>query len=746
MYVAVIDCSALDALARFLAVLGREDLRISSEQGNPARLVQRRTGSNDVVWATIKKMPFPLHNREFVNRLVCCVDVNGDLLFTTVPVDEVIDYGLKTNTVRGVARNIMRFIHAGVSHCKVTYHMHLDAGGHIPTFVVNAKLPLALEPVVNQREEFQRDSEIDKLERDQLVRVIKDEPQTYTAEEGILINKVHAKLGMLEWEHFEELESPDHLVKIGKIFIDGSCSAVGRASVTFDASMEACMAWQVAKMSREEVRTSLSLEKSLTKINNHHNIYLYVVNFGVPGFQTRQFLTSMIWKRQGETLVMVADAAEHTDIPPNPAYIQGTTTTYTVFEKLPPLGEVPQTRATFTQQVDLMGSIPKFVVNGGVVKQAMFFSVRRLKLERSLEIDGATRARNVEMITGHAEQYSGEEKALLKDGEKHFTDFQETKAKSLEIASPLTTAKIAHKSGDMHAWGRSTTTVRARPEEVLAFMWDTMRRSARQEDDLEKSVEEQVNGHNALVYCKKRTPKIIHDRDFLARCVWKKEGEGFVLVTSPEESEARPITGSVRRGKYPSAMKIKRKSDKETTLEYVIHLDAGGFVPSFIMNFYTASNLSYVTGIQEYFQELRGLEEWDADDARAVGEVMCINTKAEKHHEKGENKQSARMRELFKKHSSLSEIGRRYEFFEGMMARVVRNTLKPAGDVKSKLFSVSLKEGETIGRGLAMALACNLTGGRVGFKASQLGRVRQDGDVVQVRRAKRNELCGAGLA
>jgi len=31
-------------------------------------------------------------------------------------------------------------------------------------------------------------------------------------------------------------------------------------------------------------------------------------------------------------------------------------------------------------------------------------------------------------------------------------------------------------------------TVRARPEEILAFLWDPMRRSARREDDLEKSV------------------------------------------------------------------------------------------------------------------------------------------------------------------------------------------------------------------------------------------------------------------
>jgi len=35
---------------------------------------------------------------------------------------------------------------------------------------------------------------------------------------------------------------------------------------------------------------------------------------------------------------------------------------------------------------------------------------------------------------------------------------------------------------------------------------------------------------------------------------------------------------------------------------------------------------------------------------------MCIKTEAEKHHKKGENKQSARMRELFPKQRGLGEI------------------------------------------------------------------------------------------
>ena len=44
-----------------------------------------------------------------------------------------------------------------------------------------------------------------------------------------------------------------------------------------------------------------------------------------------------------------------------------------------------------------------------------------------------------------------------------------------------------------------------------------------------------------------------------------------------------------------------------------------------------------------------------------------------------------------------------------MMARVVENKLRTAGDVKSKLCSVSANEGRKIGAGLAIALASNLT-------------------------------------
>ena len=301
-------------------------MRNSSEQGHPARLVLRRTGSNDLVWANVKKMPFPLHNREFVNHQVCCSDVNGDLLITTVPVDEVIDYGMKTNPVRGLARTLMRLIPAGESQCKVAYYMYGDAGGRIPAFVMGSKIPLALGAVGDLREEFQRDDEIDKLERDQLARVIKDEPQTYTAEEDILINKGLAKLGMLEWEHFEELKSPDHLVKMGKILFDDG--GVGLGNVTVDASIEVCAAWEIAKMNREQVRDAGSLERSFAMTNDHHGVYHVVYDIKIPGFQQREFLSSRVWRQQGDKLAVLYDDVEHPDFPVSPSLVRGSTTIY----------------------------------------------------------------------------------------------------------------------------------------------------------------------------------------------------------------------------------------------------------------------------------------------------------------------------------------------------------------------------------------------------------------------------------
>ena len=106
----------------------------------------------------------------------------------------------------------------------------------------------------------------------------------------------------------------------------------------------------------------------------------------------------------------------------------------------------------------------------------------------------------------------------------------------------------------------------------------------------------------------------------------QRRGSGLGLA----ESDARPITGSVVRGKYPSAIRIKRQGDREMILEYVFQIDFGGALPAWLTNSYMASTAGAVTEAQEYFQALRDLEEWDEDDGRVVAEVLCIKIEAEK--------------------------------------------------------------------------------------------------------------------
>ena len=161
-------------------------------------------------------------------------------------------------------------------------------------------------------------------------------------------------------------------------------------------------------------------------------------------------------------------------------------------------------------------------------------------------------------------------------------------------------------------------------------MWDVKKRSGVYADDLEKVVDE-YNDHNQVMYIKKQVA-IIDNMEFLTRAVWKAEGAGFVNVMVPAESQKRPETkrrGNRRkssfegekscvRAKYQSALRISQDGN-ETKLEYVIQPDAGGRVPRWVIDRYMGSNLAFVTEIQEYFQQLRTMEQYDREDGRALG-------------------------------------------------------------------------------------------------------------------------------
>jgi hypothetical protein len=171
-----LDCSATEAFAYQFAACGREKTRISREEEDRARFIFKEHTKHDVEWALVAKMPFPLTNREFLNRFVCFTESTGDLVLVceALPERTKVDYGANLKVVRGKTTGVYRFKPIiGDTQCEVTLVQHGDAGGFVPKRVVVAKIPQALSGVGEMRELFQRDDAIDGAKRSKLAAIIK---------------------------------------------------------------------------------------------------------------------------------------------------------------------------------------------------------------------------------------------------------------------------------------------------------------------------------------------------------------------------------------------------------------------------------------------------------------------------------------------------------------------------------------------------------------------------------------------
>jgi hypothetical protein len=714
----IIDCSAHTALAWFFTYCSRERTRMGKENGDLARLCDSESNYHDCTFSTIKRFSFPFNNREFHCRQLCAVDDNAEtLIYVSEPMDRgtKIDYGTSFKTVRASTRVYIQFVPISATQCEVVLHQHVNAGGSLPNWLVSAHISKSLRVVDDLRNAFQRDDEIDAAHRSELARAIRDDPQEYSPSEAELYGRFSDYLGTIENAAVVDLKSPDQLVKMGLFVNDANSGGVGKGSVVVDASIEDCAAWELSAMSREQTKLHherKGLERSLTAANQHNLLYYLVIDLQIPGLSPREWVSQIFWKREGsDKLVVLYGKIDHADFPPLKKYTRAANRSRWEYERMESVGGIPQTKITYLLQNELCGVFPKWAGPKLTVGQLMLLSSMRLRFDKSQEIDSANRVTFIGKIKNHATPYSDEENRMVDDGLLNFEQFKNKSAKVLKMDSPVTEARIVFQKGDKHAWGWSSTIVRATPEEILAFIWDVLSREARAEDDLDRVIDEAPNDHNLFCYIRKKSPNsVIRDRDFLARRIWKANGvDEFVCIDCPQESNERPQgdKGQVR-GKFPSAMRITRMNGTETRVTNVIHPDAGGHVPAVIFNRYLSANLAYITEIRNYFQNQRGLQLWDAGDGIAVGEIMVVKSVAEERRKNGETKVGTRMRELFKKDKGLKEIGMKYEFFECMMTRVVQNKLRSAGGVDAKLCNVSVRGGETIGAGLAVSLASAL--------------------------------------
>jgi hypothetical protein len=207
------------------------------EGGDWARLILHERSVHDVTWATVKKMPFPLRRREFVNRQLCFTDKQtGDLVvvFDPLPETDKVDYGGDESAmVRAATKGVLRLspMDDG-SRCRVTLLQYAESGGFIPERVTAMKaVPAALSTLVNMANVFQRNEEIDAANMGAFAATVDGAPQVYEEEEKQMLVRGKAMFEGLKEEDFTDLDSPDYHVKMYSMSKEGDSSMTIRGSV-----------------------------------------------------------------------------------------------------------------------------------------------------------------------------------------------------------------------------------------------------------------------------------------------------------------------------------------------------------------------------------------------------------------------------------------------------------------------------------------------------------------------------------
>ncbi|GMH72175.1 hypothetical protein TrLO_g7138 [Triparma laevis f. longispina] len=260
--VGVVDCSAEEVAAWVMDVCSNKGMRRNvKEGGDLARLeLREKTRVNERTFATVKKMPFILNNREFVLRIIWKSE-EGKVLVALESVDDEFDYGVKLKKTRGFTRGLWQIedlpVRGGAKQCRVTYVLKLDAGGNIPTWVMDKKMPLALSVVQEAIDEFRQDEKVDAVELEEKATLMRGrwEDEVYSDEEECVLEKGKSTIVAIESSSdLKVIPSGDPLVTIKAAHLEDDKLVTGIIEGVVDGEMEKLAAFDYLKMSREATK------------------------------------------------------------------------------------------------------------------------------------------------------------------------------------------------------------------------------------------------------------------------------------------------------------------------------------------------------------------------------------------------------------------------------------------------------------------------------------------------------------
>jgi hypothetical protein len=324
-----------------------------------------------------------------------------------------------------------------------------------------------------------------------------------------------------------------------------------------------------------------------------------------------------------------------------------------------------------------------------------------------------------EAIENPSTPYSPTENDLLKAGLsrlKEFVELKSTSVKNVRMSSPLSTGLSCHLPGEHTVTMYAKTIIRAQPTHAIAYYFHTNSYENRSDNDVENFVAETAdsNEHCKIQYKRRTNGFGLSDREFLNRIIYKKlDADTYLLISLPTEIEGRPLLPAVVRASAHVVLKATRLRDDETQIEYLLQVDPGGCIPTFVNKRFIPQFLAYVDTLRDNFQATRSLDVWDGEgDGIAVGHLLTTPTDFEKIKSMRSRHVSVAERRtgfLFTNNQGLADIQARYAFFKPMVSAMLLNEWSTPVVVNVALEAVTPDSGDKIGGTLTYFLLTNPT-------------------------------------
>ncbi|GMH54262.1 hypothetical protein TL16_g01637 [Triparma laevis f. inornata] len=670
-------------------------------------------GRNDIV-CVLKKLPWPMKKIEFViNRTWRKIGKGYGIAVESVDPRFQADYrGIVKNVFRGFMRcliliepNVEEFEKSDLKSCTVKAFQVLNVGTrHNFLRVVDAnkyvfKLFVKME-LVEARKTFEKDKIVDQLGRDKLKSVISVSTTTCTEEEEDFIDCIHDKLDITSAMAFEQMDMNDKHVNT-EILVRNTHAYI-RATAVMEATVEDLAACEFDPDSRHRARYFMEQhgkQRKVVKINDHY--YVQMRRFEVPLYKPREFVQKITWK--------MSEGGNKIEVGSDNQYIRSVGTSLFVFEKLPPLSGIPQTKMSYVVKMSWGGFIPSRHVKIKALEGLSWIMSMRKTFDRKKELDAMERKQFIDKLnldvwsqdTSSTSSYTDEEKRAIEEGQSFFRIFQNNPTKKRVASSSASVInEIAFRKNDRMGWGLSETKIKACKEDILAFLWNVDANCRKHVNDLERCVLERHSDHHQIIYrCKRAAVKGYSPRYSISWMVWAEISDGSLVVInhpcghSKEEEQQHKNDGRLKV-EFSSICKIKETLDPSICkLTYIYHSVAD---KQLSMMTHLKQMMGLVYDVKSYFLQLRPASELIDEDGRELGEALS-------------HASPSTVDSCFQSYNCLQQMDERFPWFKPMIVSVLNNSLHIAPAIDSKLVYLSEDDGAVIGSGLALPIAINLT-------------------------------------